>query len=122
MFASSSDAPILKRNPGKRMRSGERPNSLICREQALRPFSSAGIELNLDTYSLFGNSEMNAAFWDHETARVLLSELLSEHLDRDIAGLDDRAALQLFGRIARNNRRLLENGESKWQGLAFSLF
>lgn len=76
---------------------------------------------NLHRFSLFGNSEMNAAFWDRETARVLLSELLSEHLDRDISGLDDRAALQLFGQIARNNRQLLENGDSRWQGLAFSL-
>lgn len=76
---------------------------------------------NLHRFSLFGNGEMNAAFWDHETARVLLSELLSEHLDRDISGLDDRAALQLFGKIARTNRRLLENGDSRWQGLAFSL-
>jgi cardiolipin synthase len=76
---------------------------------------------NLHHYSLFGNCEMNAAFWDHETARVMLSELLYEHLDCDISGLDDRAALQLFGKIARNNRRLFENGDSRWQGLAFSL-
>ncbi len=76
---------------------------------------------NLHRYSLFGNGEMNAAFWDHETARVLLSELLYEHLDRNISGLDDRAALQLFGKIARNNRRRFENGDSRWQGLAFSL-
>jgi phosphatidylserine/phosphatidylglycerophosphate/cardiolipin synthase-like enzyme len=76
---------------------------------------------NLHRFSLFGNSEMNAAFWDHETARVLLSKLLYEHLDRDISGLDDRAALQLFGKIARNNRRRFEKGDSRWQGLAFSL-
>jgi phosphatidylserine/phosphatidylglycerophosphate/cardiolipin synthase-like enzyme len=76
---------------------------------------------NLHRYSLFGNSEMNAAFWDHETARLLLSVLLYEHLDADISGLDDRAALQCFGKIARNNRRLLDNGDSGWQGLAFSL-
>ena len=76
---------------------------------------------NLHRFSLFGNSELNAAFWDHETVRILLSELLSEHLDKDISGLDDRAALQLFGRIARNNRRRFENDDSRWQGLAFSL-
>ncbi|HEU5229567.1 MAG TPA: phosphatidylserine/phosphatidylglycerophosphate/cardiolipin synthase family protein [Ktedonobacteraceae bacterium] len=76
---------------------------------------------NLHRYSLFGNGELNAAFWDRETARVLLSELLSEHLDRDISELNDRAALQCFGKIARSNRRLLENGDSRWQGLAFSL-
>jgi phosphatidylserine/phosphatidylglycerophosphate/cardiolipin synthase-like enzyme len=76
---------------------------------------------NLHRFSLFGNSELNAAFWHHETACVLLSELLSEHLDCDISGLDDRTALQIFGQIARNNRRLFENGDSRWQGLAFSL-
>ncbi|WP_236031923.1 phospholipase D-like domain-containing protein [Ktedonospora formicarum] len=76
---------------------------------------------NLHRYSLFGNGELNAAFWDHETARVLLSELLSEHLDSAISRLDDRTALQLFGKIARNNRQRLENGDSRWQGLAFSL-
>jgi cardiolipin synthase A/B len=76
---------------------------------------------NLHRSSLFGNGEMNAAFWDRETAHILLSELLSEHLDRDISGLDDRAALQFFGKIARNNRQRSENGDSRWQGLAFSL-
>ncbi len=76
---------------------------------------------NLHRYSLFGNCEMNAAFWDQETARTLLAELLYEHLNKDISGLDDRAALQLFGKIARSNRRLFENGDGRWQGLAFSL-
>lgn len=76
---------------------------------------------NLHRYSLFGNCEMNAAFWDQETARVLLATLLDEHLDQDISGLGARAALQLFSTIARNNRRLFDNGESRWQGLAFSL-
>jgi cardiolipin synthase A/B len=76
---------------------------------------------NLHRFSLFGNCELNAAFWDQQAVHVLLSELLSEHLDCDISSLDDRAALQLFGRVARNNRRLLESGDSRWQGLAFSL-
>ncbi|HEU5377235.1 MAG TPA: phosphatidylserine/phosphatidylglycerophosphate/cardiolipin synthase family protein [Ktedonobacteraceae bacterium] len=76
---------------------------------------------NLHHFSLFGNGEMNAAFWNHKTVYVLLSELLSEHLDRDISGLDDRAALQLFGKIARSNRRRLDKGDNRWQGLAFSL-
>jgi cardiolipin synthase len=76
---------------------------------------------NLHRYSLFGNCELNAAFWDHETARGLLCELLAEHLDRDMSGVDDRAALQLFGKIARHNRHLFEEGDSRWQGLAWSL-
>jgi phosphatidylserine/phosphatidylglycerophosphate/cardiolipin synthase-like enzyme len=76
---------------------------------------------NLHRYSLFGNSDMNASFWGQETAHHLFSELLQEHLDLDISGLDDLEALQLFAKIARNNRRLFECGDSRWQGLAFSL-
>ncbi len=76
---------------------------------------------NLHRYSLFGNCELNAAFWDRETACALLSELLQEHLDRDISGMDDRAALQLFRTIAADNRKHFEAGEYAWQGLAFSL-
>ncbi len=55
------------------------------------------------------------------TSRWPMVELLYEHLASDISGLDDRTALQLFGKIARNNRRLFENGDSRWQGLAVSL-
>ena len=76
---------------------------------------------NLHHYSLFGNGEMNAAFWDTETAHRLLAELLHEHLGQDVSELDDCAALQLFGTIARSNRRLFDDGDNRWQGLAFSL-
>ena len=76
---------------------------------------------NLHRHSLFGNSEMNAAFWDRKTARALLSELFREHLERDISGMDDIAALRLFRAIAADNRKLFEAGERAWQGLAFSL-
>jgi hypothetical protein len=47
--------------------------------------------------------------------------LLAEHLDRDTAGIDDRAALRLYGKIARENGRRRDAGDCKWQGLAFSL-
>lgn len=77
---------------------------------------------NLHRYSLFGNSELNVAFWDQETSRALLSELLQEHLDLHTADLDDLAALQLIRKIARNNRGLFEKDDNRWQGLAFSLF
>jgi cardiolipin synthase len=76
---------------------------------------------NLHRNSLYGNSEMNAAFWDRETARALLSELLREHLEIDISGMDDLAALRLFRAIAGENRKLFMAGECAWQGLAFSL-
>ncbi|MBP3963138.1 phospholipase D-like domain-containing protein [Paenibacillus lignilyticus] len=76
---------------------------------------------NLHHYSLFGNCEMNAAFWDRKATRELLDELLLEHLDQDVSGMDARAALQLFGAIARSNRLRYEIGDSNWQGLAFQL-
>jgi cardiolipin synthase A/B len=76
---------------------------------------------NLHRYSLFGNSEMNAAFWDRNTARALLSELLQEHLEKDTSAMDDIAALRLFRAIAEDNRELFNAGDPAWQGLAFSL-
>lgn len=76
---------------------------------------------NLHRHSLFGNSEMNAAFWDRQTAHVLLNELFSEHLGQDVAGLDDLAALRLFRGVAARNRALRQAGDMVWQGLAFSL-
>ncbi|WP_308635721.1 phospholipase D-like domain-containing protein [Paenibacillus silvisoli] len=76
---------------------------------------------NLHRYSLFGNCEMNAAFWDSKSVRALLDGLLDEHLDVDVSGMDDRAAMQLFGRIARSNRQRYEDSDSSWQGLAYSL-
>ena len=76
---------------------------------------------NLHHYSLFGNSEMNAAFWDRKTARALLSELLREHLEKDTSAMDDLAALRLFRATATDNRKLFKAGQHAWQGLAFSL-
>ncbi len=76
---------------------------------------------NLHRYSLFGNGEMNAAIWDRDIARALLSELLHEHLDRDTSPMDDRAALQLFRRIALENAARSAAGDHAWQGLAYSL-
>jgi phosphatidylserine/phosphatidylglycerophosphate/cardiolipin synthase-like enzyme len=76
---------------------------------------------NLHRFSLFGNGELNASFRDRATARALLRELLAEHLDRDVAGLDDRAALRLFRAIACENRTRHDAGDPEWQGLAYSL-
>jgi phosphatidylserine/phosphatidylglycerophosphate/cardiolipin synthase-like enzyme len=76
---------------------------------------------NLHRYSLFGNCELNAAFWDRETAFSLLRELLLEHLDRDIDGMNDLTAMRLFREIAKANRDRLDAADPAWQGLAFSL-
>jgi cardiolipin synthase len=76
---------------------------------------------NLHAYSLFGHTEMNAAFWDPTVVRALRRQLLAEHLGQDTAHLDDRAALDLYRRVARENRRKRDAGSDAWQGLAFSL-
>jgi cardiolipin synthase A/B len=76
---------------------------------------------NLHAYSLTGHSEMNAAIWDAAVVRALRCELFAEHLGRNTSGLDDRAALALYGEIARANRRRRDAGDFQWQGLAFSL-
>jgi cardiolipin synthase len=76
---------------------------------------------NLHAFSLSGHTEMNAAIWDPKVVRALRCELLAEHLDRDTAGIDDRAALRLYGEIARENRRRRDAEDCKWQGLAFSV-
>lgn len=76
---------------------------------------------NLHRHSLFGNCELNAAFWDRRTAHALLSELLREHLERDFSGMDDLVALRLFRAIVANNAKLFRAGKTVWPGLAFSL-
>ncbi|MFI4935116.1 MAG: phosphatidylserine/phosphatidylglycerophosphate/cardiolipin synthase family protein [Caulobacterales bacterium] len=76
---------------------------------------------NLHAYSLFGSTEMNASIWDQGFARALRCELFAEHLGLDTSHLDDLAALRLYRRIASENRRKREAGESGWQGLVFEM-
>jgi phosphatidylserine/phosphatidylglycerophosphate/cardiolipin synthase-like enzyme len=76
---------------------------------------------NLHRSSLFGNTEMNVAFWDPAAVRALRCALLAEHLGEDTAHLDDRAALGLYRRIARDNLARRQAGDADWQGLAFAL-
>jgi cardiolipin synthase A/B len=76
---------------------------------------------NLHRFSLFGNCEMNASFAELNAVRKFRSVLFREHLDQDTSGMDDRAALQLFRRIARRNRKKFDVGDHAWQGLAFEL-
>jgi phosphatidylserine/phosphatidylglycerophosphate/cardiolipin synthase-like enzyme len=76
---------------------------------------------NLHRYSMFGNGELNAAFWDPETVRAMRVELFQEHLATDTSEMDDTGALVLFRRIARENRQRHERSDPNWQGLAFSL-
>lgn len=76
---------------------------------------------NLHRFSLFGNSELNAAFWDSITVRGFRSELFQEHLGFDTSTMDDLAALRLFRTTAMDNRRRFDAGDAAWQGLAFAL-
>ncbi|MGX6999447.1 phospholipase D-like domain-containing protein [Caballeronia sp. KNU42] len=76
---------------------------------------------NLHANSLFGHSEMNAAVWDRDVVRALRCQLLREHLGQDTGHLDDRLAMQLYQRIARDNAARWEAGDADWQGLACSL-
>jgi cardiolipin synthase len=64
---------------------------------------------------------MNAAFSEPNTVRAFRCEPLRERLDQNTFGMDDRDALHLFRKIARENRRKFEAGDPAWQGLAFEL-
>ena len=76
---------------------------------------------NLHANSLFGNSELNASFWDPVTVHTLRCKLFAEHLGQDTTHLDDGAALGLYRQVARGNRQKRDAGDPDWQGLAFSL-
>jgi phosphatidylserine/phosphatidylglycerophosphate/cardiolipin synthase-like enzyme len=76
---------------------------------------------NLHQFSLFGNSELNAAFFDPDTVRALRVRLFAEHLGCDTSHLDERTALRHFRDIAQGNRSRFDAGRQDWQGLAFSL-
>lgn len=76
---------------------------------------------NLHWGSMYGNSELNVSFWDPTAVKALRCQLLAEHLGRDTAPLDDRAALRLYRAIAQDNRRKRDEGNADWQGLALRL-
>jgi cardiolipin synthase len=76
---------------------------------------------NLHHYSLFGNGELNAAFFDPETVKAIRVELFEEYLGMDTSQLGDAEALRLFQQIASENRERHSNGDPNWQGLAFRL-
>lgn len=76
---------------------------------------------NIATRSFFGDTELNASYWDPQGVRALRCELLAEHLGLDTADLDDREALALYRRVARANAVLRRDGDANWQGLAFDI-
>jgi len=76
---------------------------------------------NLHHFSLFGNGEMNAAFWSPNTVQSFRCELFQEHLGQDTSHMDDRSALRYFRKVALGNRKRFNAGAHAWQGLAFTL-
>lgn len=76
---------------------------------------------NIAPRSFFGDSEMNASFWDPAVVKALRVELLAEHLGLDTADLDDRQALALYREVAQANTARRAAGETEWQGNAFAL-
>ncbi|NOU75871.1 hypothetical protein GC098_31720 [Paenibacillus sp. LMG 31458] len=76
---------------------------------------------NLHWNSLFGHTEMNAAFWDPKVVQSLRRQLFSEHLGQDTLQLNDREALQLYRNIAHENQIRGTRGDFDWKSLAFAL-
>lgn len=76
---------------------------------------------NLHRFSMFGNSELNAAMFSPQIVRAFRVALLEEHLALDTSRFDDVAALRLFKQIAFANREKLRVDEHGWQGLAVAL-
>jgi phosphatidylserine/phosphatidylglycerophosphate/cardiolipin synthase-like enzyme len=75
---------------------------------------------NIGVRSFFGDTELNASFWEPATARSLRVELLREHLGVDTAALGDREALALYRERAHENARALASG-ADGDGIAFAL-
>ena len=75
---------------------------------------------NVASRSFYGDTELNASFWDARATRALRCALLREHLGVDTADLDAAAALVRFREVARANRERRARGEPL-QGLAFAL-
>jgi phosphatidylserine/phosphatidylglycerophosphate/cardiolipin synthase-like enzyme len=75
---------------------------------------------NIGNRSFYGDTELNASIWHAETVRKLRCDLLEEHLAEDTRMLNDREALAVYRRIARDNALCKSNGEPL-QGLAFAL-
>ena len=75
---------------------------------------------NIGARSFFGDTELNATFWEPATARSLRVELLREHLGVDTAALGDREALALYRERAGENARALAAG-AEAEGIAVAL-
>lgn len=75
---------------------------------------------NLGARSFFGDTELNASFWDPVAVRALRCELLSEHIGEDTSSLDDRAAFARYRTLARENAGRRARGAAL-QGMCFDI-
>ena len=66
---------------------------------------------NIGNHSLYGDTEMNASFWDAETAAGFRHTLFANHLAEDTSALDCGGSLLRFGEVARSNRQRRQRGE-----------
>jgi phosphatidylserine/phosphatidylglycerophosphate/cardiolipin synthase-like enzyme len=76
---------------------------------------------NLHSNSLSGGSEMNVSFWCPTVTRELRCRLFAEHLGAETANMEDRAAHELYRRVAGENSIKWERRDPNWQGIAFAL-
>lgn len=75
---------------------------------------------NIGNRSFFGDTELNASFWDDEVVKALRAELLAEHLGLDTTHLGDREAMALYRNMAIENAANRAGGTAM-AGLAFAL-
>jgi phosphatidylserine/phosphatidylglycerophosphate/cardiolipin synthase-like enzyme len=75
---------------------------------------------NIADRSFFGDSELNATFWDEAVTRKLRCDLMAEHLGEDLKSLDHVEGLRRFREVAQSNAALRRRGQPMG-GLAFQL-
>ncbi|MEO7964581.1 MAG: phospholipase D-like domain-containing protein [Gemmatimonadaceae bacterium] len=76
---------------------------------------------NVHHHSMTGNGELNAAYHDPASVRALHVELFRDHLGSDTSGQGDTDALNQFQLVAQANRRLHEQNDHAWEGMAIAL-
>jgi cardiolipin synthase len=75
---------------------------------------------NIADRSFFGDSELNATFWDEAVTRKLRCDLMAEHLGEDLKAVDDVEGLRRFREVAKRNASQRQQGRAM-DGLAFQL-
>lgn len=75
---------------------------------------------NVGNRSSYGDTGLNASFWNGPTVAALRAVLLLEHLEIDTSGMNDVEALRLYSCISRDNTDRYARGE-KLAGLAFAV-